>query len=148
MRTHSRHNILISSSRQWNPGDEFILLGVRRLLEELLGDSLNYILWNRNPDLFEDRWRNPQFRPGFLTNSAVEPSLDLVDLIVHLLTKVHEMLEGFRTARVQGPCQRGMADRVMSQMDRAAGVVCDSRRGFDDIRPDIDAVGPGITIPR
>jgi len=79
---HSRRNILMSSSRQWNPGDEFILLGVRRLLETLLDGPLNYLLWNRNPDLFVDRWRNPQFRPGFLTNSVLEPSLDLVDLIV------------------------------------------------------------------
>ena len=75
-------NILISSSRQWNPGDEFIMLGVRRLLRSLLGQDLNYLLWNRNPDLFVDRWHDALFRPGFLTNSAVEPSLDVIDLVV------------------------------------------------------------------
>lgn len=77
-----RHNVLISSSRQWNPGDEFILFGVRRLLESVLGPSINYILWNRNPDLFVDRWRDSYFRPSLLTNSAIEPTLDVIDLVV------------------------------------------------------------------
>jgi hypothetical protein len=82
MRPPSRPNILISSTRQWNPGDEFILLGARRLLEATVGTGPNYLLWNRNPDLFVDRWKDPQLRPGFLTNSSMEPSLDLVDLVV------------------------------------------------------------------
>jgi hypothetical protein len=82
MEVRGRFNVLISSSRQWNPGDEFIMLGVRRLLETVLGPSINYILWNRNPDLFVDRWRDSYFRPGLLTNSAIEPTLDVVDLVV------------------------------------------------------------------
>ncbi len=73
--------ILISSSRQWNPGDEFILRGARRLLEAVLPQPINWVLWNRNPDLFVDRWANPRFKPNFLTNSAVEPSLDVIDAV-------------------------------------------------------------------
>lgn len=57
-------------------------MGVRRLLEMVLGERPNYILWNRNPDLFMDRWQNARFRTGLLTNSAMSPSLDLVDLVV------------------------------------------------------------------
>jgi Polysaccharide pyruvyl transferase len=82
MKTRPTLNVLISSTRQWNPGDEFILMGVRRLLESVLGPRLHYILWNRNPDLFLDRWANPRLRPTLLTNSAVEPALDVMDLVV------------------------------------------------------------------
>lgn len=41
-----RYNILLSSTIAWNPGDEFIRIGVKRLL----GDH-NYVVWNRNPDV-------------------------------------------------------------------------------------------------
>jgi hypothetical protein len=82
VKQYKHHNILISSSRQWNPGDEFILMGVRRLLASVLGEHARFILWNRNPDLFLDGWREPVFRPSFLTNSAVEPALDVMDLVV------------------------------------------------------------------
>jgi len=43
-------NIIFSSTRQWNPGDEFILDGVRRLLNGL-GVAHNAILFNRHPDV-------------------------------------------------------------------------------------------------
>jgi hypothetical protein len=79
MRTHT---FLVSSSRQWNPGDEFILRGVRYLLEAQLGPNINWVLWNRNPDLFVNRWQDSRLRPDFLTNSAVEPTLDVMDAVV------------------------------------------------------------------
>jgi hypothetical protein len=43
-------NILFSSTRQWNPGDEFILCGVRRLLDSV-GLRYNALLFNRHPDV-------------------------------------------------------------------------------------------------
>jgi len=46
----SRINILFSSTRQWNPGDEIILHGIRNLLSEL-EISYNPILYNRHPDI-------------------------------------------------------------------------------------------------
>lgn len=46
-----RKNILISTTRQWNPGDEFIMLGALNVLDELLGDNYNPIIFNRNPDI-------------------------------------------------------------------------------------------------
>ncbi|WP_322042789.1 polysaccharide pyruvyl transferase family protein [Paraburkholderia sp. J67] len=75
-------NILVSSTRQWNPGDEFIRKGVERLLHSILGKGHNWLLWNRNPDLFIDRWADSRMRTDFLTNSLRDPALDVVDLVV------------------------------------------------------------------
>ena len=43
-----RLNILFSTSRQWNCGDEFILFGVRRLLDRV-PLRYNSIIYNRHP---------------------------------------------------------------------------------------------------
>ena len=43
-------NIAYKTTRQWNPGDEFILLGVRRLLNQVFGYH-NAIIYNCNPDV-------------------------------------------------------------------------------------------------
>lgn len=45
-----KKNILFSTTRQWNPGDEFILFGIINLLSEILGD-FNSIIYNRNPEV-------------------------------------------------------------------------------------------------
>lgn len=45
-----RPNVLFSTTRSWNPGDEFIQFGVQNLLKELIGD-FNSIIYNRNPDI-------------------------------------------------------------------------------------------------
>jgi len=56
-------NILASTTRQWNCGDEFIFFGVRNLLEEFYKDSINWVIYDRNPDLHDkgrilsDSWR-------------------------------------------------------------------------------------------
>jgi len=77
-----RMNILVSSTRQWNPGDEFIRKGVERLLHGIIGPGHNWLLWNRNPDLFMNRWQDGRMRTDFLTNSVHDPALDVVDLVV------------------------------------------------------------------
>lgn len=46
-------NILYSATRQWNPGDEFILMGAEYLMTQILG-SHNSILYNRNPQIRPD----------------------------------------------------------------------------------------------
>jgi len=43
-------NILFSTTRQWNPGDEFIHRGVINLLRRL-GLQFNSIAWNRHPSI-------------------------------------------------------------------------------------------------
>ena len=44
----NRENIIFSTSRQWNPGDEFILKGILNLFEEAEVE-FNPIIYNRNP---------------------------------------------------------------------------------------------------
>ena len=44
------NNVMFSSTRQWNPGDEFILFGCQELLTRILG-PFNSILYDRNPDI-------------------------------------------------------------------------------------------------
>lgn len=41
---------LFSATRQWNPGDEFILSGSRRIVEEAIG-TVQPLLYDRNPDV-------------------------------------------------------------------------------------------------
>lgn len=63
-------NVLVSSTRQWNPGDEFILMGVRNLIEEVLeGKVINWVLYDRNPDLFVDGFDNPLHKEKIWGNS-------------------------------------------------------------------------------
>lgn len=45
-------NIIFSTTRQWNPGDEFILAGVRNVLDSI-GASYNSIIYNRNPEILQ-----------------------------------------------------------------------------------------------
>lgn len=44
-------NILISTTSNWNPGDDFIRYGVKNLLSEVYPEA-NYIHYDRNPDYF------------------------------------------------------------------------------------------------
>ena len=46
-----RYNLLISATRQWNPGDEFIMQGCQNVLTEMYGEVFNPIIFNRNPDI-------------------------------------------------------------------------------------------------
>lgn len=75
-------NILISSTQQWNPGDEFIRMGVVKLIEDALGTGHNYILWNRNPDLFVQPWSNTQQKSKTFSNCAREIPTDIIHLVV------------------------------------------------------------------
>lgn len=54
-----RKNVLISTTRQWNPGDEFIMQGSVHVLENAFGNCINPIIFNRNPDIRGgSKWRN------------------------------------------------------------------------------------------
>ena len=57
--------ILFSTTRNWNVGDEFILFGVRTLLDSIVG-PYNPVIYNRNPDLHRGRIRarTAQVRSG------------------------------------------------------------------------------------
>jgi|GEM_PF-884589 len=62
-------NILISSTRQWNPGDEFILFGVQNILQEAIKKPINWVLYDRNPDLFINGWDQPTHKGKFWSNA-------------------------------------------------------------------------------
>lgn len=44
-------NIMFSTTRQWNCGDEFILFGILNLMRSLLGEDFNPLIYNRNPSI-------------------------------------------------------------------------------------------------
>jgi len=80
-------NVLFSTTRQWNPGDEFILMGVLNLMRSLI--DFNPIIFNRNPEIQRKRSKscfNLSFdlgrcrvkllKPGFYDNSFKEKFLD------------------------------------------------------------------------
>lgn len=80
-------NVVYSATRQWNPGDEFILQGSINLIQAAIGEH-NAILYNRHPGLrplygegrfrrVREDWSNPQvnelekdFQIGFFDNSV------------------------------------------------------------------------------
>lgn len=71
----------MSSTRQWNPGDEFILIGVRNLLKETLKDhQINWVLYDRNPDLFVDGFNNPVYKDRIWGNSFSNRDPECLDL--------------------------------------------------------------------
>lgn len=49
-------SVLYSTTRSWNIGDDFILFGVRNLVDQVLPGH-NPIIYNRNPDLHQQRVR-------------------------------------------------------------------------------------------
>lgn len=85
-------NIVFSTTRQWNPGDEFILLGCINLLRDHLGE-FNPIIFNRHPQIRRSRKRDiikiidnllgKDFIEKFSDNSVKERiDMDYADLVV------------------------------------------------------------------
>ncbi|APX92958.1 hypothetical protein BWR19_08450 [Halomonas sp. 1513] len=85
-------NIVFSTTRQWNPGDEFILMGCMNLLREHLGD-FNPIIYNRNPQIrrarkFDiikkiDNAFGKDFVEKFMDNSVKDRvPMDYADMVV------------------------------------------------------------------
>lgn len=66
-------NILVSTTRDWNLGDEIIWIGVKRLLKKIFDGSVNYFFYNRNPDMFPYR----HLHGNYLTHVP-----DFIDLVV------------------------------------------------------------------
>lgn len=75
-------NILFSSTRQWNPGDEFIFFGIRNIIEELFNDKkINWVLYDRNPDLFVSPM-HPYHKDNILGNSFHRGVAEIFDLAI------------------------------------------------------------------
>ncbi|MBQ9971014.1 MAG: polysaccharide pyruvyl transferase family protein [Elusimicrobiaceae bacterium] len=75
-------NICLSSTVNWNPGDEFIRFGVKNLMEKIIGNNHNYFIWNRNPDFFNSAWKDDRVKENFLSNSCSRQDLSYMDLFV------------------------------------------------------------------
>lgn len=85
-------NVVYSTTRQWNPGDEFILMGTQFLMEKVIGKH-NPIIYNRNPqtrrarkyDIVKaiDNLLGKDFIEKFLDNSVKDrPEMDYADMVV------------------------------------------------------------------
>ncbi|MFC3912956.1 polysaccharide pyruvyl transferase family protein [Pseudaeromonas sharmana] len=85
-------NIVFSTTRQWNPGDEFILMGCMNLLRKHLGD-FNPVIYNRNPQIRRarrhdfvkkiDNLLGRDFIEKFLDNSVKDRlPMDYADMVV------------------------------------------------------------------
>lgn len=75
-------NIVFSTTRQWNPGDEFILQGVRNVLKELDVDHCP-VIYNRNPDIRPSHQDRQLFKTSKIP-SDFNSQVDFVDLEANL----------------------------------------------------------------
>jgi hypothetical protein len=76
-------NILVSSTRQWNPGDEFIFFGIRNLFLEAIGDrKINWVLYDRHPDLNVNGFKKRIHRRNLLHNSFHKHDPGFLDIAV------------------------------------------------------------------
>lgn len=57
--SYIRKNILFLTTRQWNPGDEFILRGTRNIVQTIL-PTFNSVIFNRHPEIHPNaKFANP-----------------------------------------------------------------------------------------
>lgn len=74
-------NVLCATTRQWNPGDEWIAAGIRKLMSAVLpGRAINWILYDRSPMAFVSPWISSERSKAWLGNSywgqgTLEPDL-------------------------------------------------------------------------
>lgn len=76
MMNRQRPNILFSTTRSWNCGDDFILFGVRNLLARRL-PNVNAVIYNRHPELHFVRARLDKMVHLKDSNSDQEVDLNL-----------------------------------------------------------------------
>lgn len=74
--------VLLSTTLGHNPGDEIIAQGVKNLLLEVYGPNIQYINYNRNPDLQEGdhRLRRLTLVGNYLTSESLLSHVDMVVL--------------------------------------------------------------------
>lgn len=74
-------NILISTTTNWNPGDDFIRYGVKNLLTDYFKKEINWIHYDRNPDFFKkDEWEMGADHKSNCMNNPIDWSI--VDMVV------------------------------------------------------------------
>lgn len=77
-------NILISTTTNWNPGDDFIRYGVKNIVKQIIKEPINWIHYDRNPDYFVDYpsdWRmSKNHHSNVMNNNIMWDKIDLVVL--------------------------------------------------------------------
>jgi len=75
-------NILISTTNNWNCGDDFIRFGVKNILNKIFFKP-NYIHYDRNPDYMINYPYNQKLRTGCVSSIMNNPiNFEIIDLIV------------------------------------------------------------------
>ncbi len=75
-------NILISTTTNWNPGDDFIRFGVKNILKHIYPNA-NYIHYDRNPNNMIDWPHNQNMKYGLHGNFMNNPIMwEIIDLVV------------------------------------------------------------------
>lgn len=75
-------NILISTTTNWNPGDDFIRIGVKNLLKNIFPNA-NYIHYDRNPNNMVNWPHDQNMKFGLHGNFMNNPiRWELIDLVV------------------------------------------------------------------
>jgi len=76
-------NILISTTTNWNCGDDFIRIGVKNILDHIFPFTPNYIHYDRNPNNMVD-WPNNQKMTYYLHGSFMNGPIlwEMIDLVV------------------------------------------------------------------
>ena len=69
-------NLLFSTTRSWNCGDDFILFGVRNLVKNIIPE-FNSIIYNRNPELHSFRTYNSDIKINVRTPQGQLQEIDL-----------------------------------------------------------------------
>jgi len=76
-------NILISTTTNWNCGDDFIRMGVKNILKHIFPKTPNYIHYDRNPNNMvnypEDQSMKQNLRGTFMNNHI---DWEIIDLVV------------------------------------------------------------------
>ena len=75
-------NILISTTTNWNPGDDFIRIGVKNILKHIYPNA-NYIHYDRNPNNMIEWPHNQNIKYGLHGNFMNNPiRWEIIDLVV------------------------------------------------------------------
>lgn len=76
-------NILISTTTNWNVGDNFIAFGCKNILKHIFPTTPNYIHYDRNPNNMIDYPHDQRMKKGLRGNFMNNPiDWNLIDLVV------------------------------------------------------------------
>jgi len=99
-------NILISTTTNWNVGDNFIAFGVKNILKHIFPEQPNYIHYDRNPNNMIDYPHNQRMKKGLRGTFMNNPiDWNLIDIVILAGTPewLHHPLEPIYEGLVDHP---------------------------------------------